>query len=300
MDMLISAASILARTVTNATPLVIAGTGGILCERSGVVNIGIEGIMLTGAFTAALGSYFSGSPWIGLVTGIGFSMLIALLHAYLCVTIKIDHIISGLAINIFASSMTVYLLGIIFKTKGNSPAVPQLPALAIKSAANIPVFGELLSNISIITVLGLLVVIAVCFILNYMPLGLHIIACGKKPLAASVMGINVNKTRYISVLIGGFCSGLAGAFLSISYMNMFVKNMIAGRGFIAIATIIFGNYNPFWVAVSGLIFGLFDALQMSLQGTIDLPPELIQCLPYLVTILAVVIALRRNKNSGTV
>jgi simple sugar transport system permease protein len=294
----ISIASILARTITNATPLVIAGTGGILCERSGIVNIGIEGTMMTGAFAAVVGAFFSGNAWVGLLFGIAIAMLISLLHAYLCITIKIDHIISGLAVNILASSMSVYLLNIIFKTRGNSPAVTQLPVIHIPDAARLPVIGEFLSSISIITLAGVFVVFVIHYIINHLPFGLHVIATGKKPLAAEVAGINTGRVQYISVLIGGFCSGLAGAFLSISYMNMFVKNMVAGRGFIAIATIIFGNYDPKWVALSGLVFGFFDAIQMSLQGTITIPPELIQCIPYLVTILAVIFAMRRNREAG--
>jgi simple sugar transport system permease protein len=288
----ISAASIAARTISNATPLVIAGVGGIMCERSGVVNIGVEGTMLSGAFAAAAGSFVSGNPWIGLFCGIAAAMLISLLHAYLCVSLKLNHIISGLAINIFASSMTVYLLAVFWNSSGNSPAVPQLPLLSLQEAAKLPVLGELLKSVSMITLAGIFVVAFIHFALHQTAFGLHVIASGKNPLAAAVVGIRIARVQYISVLIGGFCSGMAGAFLSISYLNLFVKNMTAGRGFIAIATIIFGRYNPLGVAVAGLTFGFLDALQMALQGTVNIPPEIVQSIPYCITILAVVLASR--------
>jgi simple sugar transport system permease protein len=292
--MIISIASVLARTITNSTPLIIAGVGGILCESAGIVNIGIEGTMLTGAFAAVVGSYLTGNAWLGMLIGITAAMLVSALHAYLCITVKIDHIISGLAINIFASSMSVYLLNIIFGVRGNSPTVRHLPVISIPAFTGIPLVGEIFSGISVITILGIGIVIAIHYILYRTPFGLHVIASGKNPLAAQVVGINVKKVQYTSVLIGGFCSGMAGLFLSISYMDMFVKNMVAGRGFIAIATIIFGNYHPVGVALSGLVFGFFDALQMSLQGTINIPPEIIQCIPYFLTIVAVIIAMRRK------
>jgi simple sugar transport system permease protein len=263
-----------------------------MCERSGVVNIGVEGTMLSGAFAAALGSFASGNPWIGLLCGIVAAMLVSLLHAYLCVSLKLNHIISGLAINIFASSMTVYFLAVFWNSTGSSPSVPQLPPISLPGAAKLPILGELLNGVSVITLAGVLIVALVHFTLRQTAFGLHVIAGGKKPLAAEVVGIPVSRVRYISVLAGGFCSGLAGAFLSISYLNLFVKNMTAGRGFIAIATIIFGRYNPLGVAAAGLLFGFLDALQMALQGTVNIPPELVQSIPYCVTILAVALSSR--------
>lgn len=291
----ISIASILARTITNATPLVLAGVGGICCERSGITNIGIEGMMLTGAFAAVAGSYFTGNAWFGLFYGVLASTLVALLHAYLCITVKINHIISGLAINIFASSMSIYLMNLFFGSKGSSPNVKQLPVLSLPWAKNIPVIGELLSGISVITLLGVMIIFIINWVLNKTSFGLHIIACGQKSVAASVVGINVSRVQYFSVLMSGVCSGLAGSFLSISFMNVFVKNMVAGRGYIAIATMIFGRYHPLEVACAALLFGFLDAVQMSLQGTINIPRELVQSIPYVVTIVAVALATHKNR-----
>jgi simple sugar transport system permease protein len=248
--------------------------------------------MLCGAFAAAAGSFTFGNPWIGLFCGIIAAMLVSLLHAYLCVTLKLNHIISVLALHIFAASMTIYLLAVFWNSTGSSPAVPQLPLLSLPGTAKLLVLGELLKSVSVITLMGIPVVALIHFVLHETAFGLHVIAGGKNPLAAAVVGIRVTQVQYISVLIGGFCSGLAGAYLSISYLNLFVKNMVAGRGFIAIATIIFGRYNPLEVAAAGLIFGFLDALQMALQGTVNIPPEIVQSIPYCITILAVALASR--------
>jgi Uncharacterized ABC-type transport system, permease component len=291
----ISIASILALTVTNATPIVLAGTGGIFAERSGIVNIGVEGMMLSGAFAAAVGSFIFSSPWIGLIFGITAALIMAIFHAYLCIYVKINPVISGLAINILASSLTVYLMNIIFGSQGSTPSVMQLPSIQVGILKNVPVIGDTFNNISIITVIAVIVVIVTSFLLNKTSFGLHVVASGQNPAAANSVGIHVINVQFISMVISGITCGLAGAFLSISFMNVFVKDMTAGRGFIAIAMIIFGRYKPVSVALAGLLFGLLDAIQMSLQGVINIPNEIIQSLPYIITIVAVASVAKRNK-----
>lgn len=291
----ISLSSIIARMISSATPLLTAASGDILCERSGVVNVGIEGMMLVGAFMAAIGSYYTGNVWIGLLFGVLGGVVVSLLHAWLCITVQINHVISGLAINIFSANMSIYLMYVLFGVKGTSPSVPSLPMLSIPLLNQIPVLSELFSGISVCTVIGFLLMAASTIIINKTPFGMHIIAAGKNPTAAATVGINVSRVRYLSVLLAGIGAGFAGSYLSISYMNSFVKNMIAGRGFITVATIICGNYKPGLVVVAGLCFGLLDAVQMALQGTINIPAEIIQCLPYLATILAVALpAIRQS------
>lgn len=296
----LSIASIVARMISGATPIVIAGAGGILCERSGVTNVGIEGMMLGGAFAATLGAYYTGNAWLGLLFGVVVAMAMALLHAWLCVTVRINHVISGLAINIFAGSMTVYLMGVIFGATGNTPPAPVIPDLSIPGAAGIPVIGEFLSGFSPITLLGVGMIAVIAVVLRRSAFGLHVLASGENPVAAATVGINVRRVQYLSVLVSGLCSGVAGAFLTVSFMNSFVKNMVAGRGFIAIATILFGRYNPVLVALAGLFFGFLDAMQMALQGTVDVPQELIQCVPYLLTIVAVVVSGEIDRKKGKV
>ncbi len=291
----ISLASILARALANATPLIIAGVGGIFAERSGVVNIAIEGMMLTGGFAAAVGALYTGNTWLGLLIGILAGALVGLLHAYLCVSAGVNHVVSGLAINIFASSMSVYLMSVWFGNKGNTPEIPKLPTISIPYLRDLPLVGEMLGGLSIITLLMPLVVWGVWWAINRTPFGIRLLAAGENPKAAQVLGIRVSRVRYLSVALSGACAGLAGAYLSISFINMFVKNMVAGRGFIAIATIIFGAYKPLAVAVAGLLFGVFDAIQMAFQGTIAIPQEFTQSIPYIATIVAVAVMARKRK-----
>lgn len=283
----ISIISIISRALSSATPLIIAGVGGLFGEKAGITNIGVDGNMLIGAFAAAIGSYYTDSAWMGILIGVAVSTLVALLHAYLCITVRLDHVISGLAINTLASNITVYLLGVLFNNKGNSAIVPQLPTVDIPLLASLPVVGPIFQNLSLLTLLVPLLVLGAYILQTKMRFGMRVIASGSNVQAAKVMGINVAGTQYASVLLGGICCGLAGAFLSISYMNMFVRNMTAGRGYIAIATILFGNYKPIGVCLAGLFFGFVDALQIALQGTVNIPSAFVQSLPYALTIIAV-------------
>lgn len=287
--MSISIVSILARMFSSATPIALAGIGGLFGERSGISNIGLEGTMLFSALAAAVGSYYSGSPWIGLLCGVACGLLISLLHAFLCITVRVDQIVIGLVINIFAANATVYLLSVLFQNKGASPAITKLPYVSIPFLRDIPGLEELFSNISVLTVLAIAIMLLAQFLLYQTRFGLHVMAAGQNEKAAFVMGVKVKKTQYLAVLIGGLCCGLAGSFLSISYLNMFVKNMVSGRGFIAIAAILIGRYNPVGVLLASLFFGLADASQMALQGTVSIPNELVQSIPYVLTILVVTI-----------
>ena len=297
----ISIVSIIARMLSSATPIALAGVGGIFGERSGITNIGLEGTMLLGAFSAAVGSFLSGNAWIGLLTGVIVATMVSLFHAFLCITVGVDHTVSGLAINIFAMNFTIYALSAIFGNKGSTPEVPKLPSFNIPLLSNIPMTREIFSNISYLTLAAVVITLVAHYILNKTDFGLHVLASGENSKAAYVLGINVKRVRYVSVLIGGLCCGLAGSFLSISYLGMFVKNMTSGRGFIAIATILFGRYNPYGVAFACLFFGLLDALQISLQGIINIPSEVVQSFPYVMTILFVAInewRSQRIKRSG--
>lgn len=287
--MSISIVSILARMFSSATPIALAGIGGLFGERSGISNIGLEGTMLFSALAAAIGSYYSGSPWIGLLSGVACGLLISLLHAFLCITVRVDQIVIGLVINIFAANSTVYLLSVLFQNKGASPAITKLPYMSIPFLKDIPGLTELFSNISVLTVLAIVIMLIAQYLLYQTRFGLHVMAAGQNEKAAFVMGVKVKKAQYLAVMIGGLCCGLAGSFLSISYLNMFVKNMVSGRGFIAIAAILIGRYNPVGVLLASLFFGLADASQMALQGTVSIPNELVQSIPYVLTILVVTI-----------
>lgn len=285
--MTISIVSILARMFASATPIALAGTGGLFGERSGISNIGLEGTMLFSALAAVLGSFLTGSPWVGLLCAVLCGVLVSLLHAFLCITLRVDQIVIGLVVNIFASNTTIYLLSVFFNNKGASPAVNKLPHISVPFLSSHPELAELFSGISILTVLAFVIAAIAWYVLYRTRFGLHVIAVGQNEKAAFVMGVRTKRTQYLAVMIGGVCCGLAGAYLSISYLNMFVKNMVSGRGFIAIAAILIGRYNPVKVLLASLLFGLADATQMAFQGTISIPNEIVQCIPYALTILVV-------------
>jgi len=285
--MITAIVSLFSRMLAAATPIALGAVGGIFGEKSGISNIGLEGTMVFGAFGAVVGCYYSGSPWIGLLCGAATGILISLLHAYFCITLRIDQSVIGIAINILASSVTVYLSSILFGNKGFSPNVAKLPDISIPLLSKIPVAGLIFQNMSVLTLAACIFPFFMSFLLYKTKFGLHVLASGEAPKAAYVMGIAVKRVQYLAVIIGGFGCGLAGAYLSISYLSQFVRDMVAGRGFIAIAAILFGSYHPIGVMLASLFFGLADALQMSLQGNVTIPNELIQCIPYLCTIAAV-------------
>lgn len=289
-----SMVSLIAMVLASATPLALGGIGGLFGERSGIANIGLEGTMTIGAFAAVLGSYYTDNPWVGLVCGMLAGILISAVHAFFCVTLNVDHSVIGLAVNILAASVTVYLSSLIFGNKGFTANVAKLPLISIPVISKIPVIGPIFSELSILTIIAVIVAVLGAYLLQHTKFGLHTIAAGEAPEAAYVAGVNVRRTQYIAVMMGGLTCGLAGTFLSISYLSMYVKGMVAGRGFIALAAIIFGKHHPTGVLLASLFFGLADALQISLQGMINVPNELIQCMPYVLTIAAVAFNEWRN------
>lgn len=281
-------------TLAGTTPIALAGLGGIFGERSGIVNIGLEGTMLFSAFFAAVCSYMTGNPWIGLLFGILTGLAVSMLHAFLCIKVKIDHNVSGLAINMLAANVTIYFMSLIFGNKGTTPNCPKLPGVTIPGLSELPEVGTIFTDISVITLMVPVICAAAWYLLNKTRFGLRVIASGENALAAETVGIRVARTQMIAVMIGGLCCGLAGSFLSISYLGMFVRDMTASRGFIAIATILVGRYKPVGVLLAGILFGFAESLQISFQGIIDIPTEIIQCIPYILTILVVIISTVSN------
>lgn len=273
-----------------ATPLVLAAMGGLLSERSGVVNIALEGMMLAGAFFGMLGSYLTGNPWIGAVFGMSAGGLMGIIHALLTQRMKMNHIVSGVALNIFALGLTTYLLRHIFQHAGGSPPVNGLPMVNIGPAERIPVIGSLLAQQNPLFYLAVILTVALSYLLFRTPLGLRIRAVGENPEAASTVGIRVSAMRYLAVTGSGLLGGLAGVYLSLGQLNMFAEGMSGGRGFIALAAVIFGKWTPYGAAGAAVFFGFFDALQMRLQGhTIGgspIPSEFMLMLPYLLTLIA--------------
>ena len=276
-------------TLRLATPLILAAMGGILSERSGVVNIALEGMMLAGAFFGMLGSYWTGNPWIGVTLAMAAGGLLGLIHAALTQRTKLNHIVSGVALNIFALGLTTYLLRRIFMHAGGSPPVNGLPNWGL-GLSRVPMVGKVIGDQNPLVYLAVIVVIGLGLMLFRTPIGLRLRAAGENPEAARSVGIRVGLVRYLAVTASGILGGLAGAYLSLGQLNMFAEGMSGGRGFIALAAVIFGKWNPYGAAGATLFFGIFDALQMRLQGQaihgITIPSEFMLMLPYALTIIA--------------
>ena len=259
---------LLASAVRQATPLLLAALGGLYSERSGVINIALEGLMLAGAFTAATVTYVSGSPWIGLAAGIGAGVLVALIHGVACIRFKADQVVSGTAINILFLGVPALLSGAFFQSTGATPQLPQ---------------GQLMPLAPI--VLAFVLVPVTWYVLYRTPFGLRLRAVGENPEAADTAGVNVARVRFAAVMISGALAAIGGAYLSIGQSSLFARNMSAGRGFIALAALIFGKWRPVQTMLACLLFGFAEALSIQMQGVSQVPVQFIQIVPYVLTIV---------------
>lgn len=274
-------AILLQSALIGATPLILAALGGLFSERAGIVNIGLEGMMLTGAFSAALVTAKTHSPGLGIAAGIVGAVLMALLHAVVCIRFHADQVVSGVALNMLASGLTLFLAQV-FCERQRSFSLPE--------DARIPSLGDLLGPIPVLGELSLLVFVALAAVpLTWLVVyrtrfGLRLRAVGENPHAADTAGVEVTRYRYAGVLLSGVLAGLGGAFLPF-YAGSFVKNMTAGRGYIALAALIFGKWRPGGLLVACMLFGLANAVQDYVQGS-WLPSQFAQMIPYLVTMVA--------------
>ncbi len=278
-------ATVLAAALRMATPLIFTSLGGIFAERSGVINIGLEGMMLIGAFTGMLTSYFTGQPWLGLIGALIAGALMGLVHAVAAVTYKVNQVVSGTAINIFAVGVTVFLLRWIFDVAGTSPSVSRVPVVTIPLVNRIPVIGQIIGTHNIMVYLALVLVVIVHIFLFKTVWGLRLRSVGEHPKAADTVGIDVFLTRYLAVITSGALAGLGGAYLSIAHLSRFGDQMTAGRGFIALAAMIFGKWTPFGALGASLLFGFANAVQMRLQE-LGIPSQFVQMVPYILTMIA--------------
>ena len=269
-----------------STPIALAAMGGTFSERAGIINIGLEGMLLTGAFAGALGSYLSGSAVVGLLFAVVAGALIAVVHSVFTVEFRANHVVAGVGINIFAAGMTTWLMQVIWGSKGTTPAVARLEVITIPLLSDIPVVGPVLGVQSPFVYLMLALIVAGWVLLFKTPFGLRIRMTGENPEAADSLGINVQATKHFSVILGGVLCGIGGAYLSIGSLGRFSNGMSAGRGFMGLAANIFGQWNPFGGLGASMLFSYADAIQIRLQGLeIALPHNIIQMLPYALTIL---------------
>jgi len=267
-----------------ATPIAYGALGGIFSERAGIVNIGLEGMMLTGAFTGVTVSFFSGSPWLGVLAAILVGGLLGLLHGVITVKFAGNQVVSGTGINIFALGFTAYMSQILWGSRGASESVQGLPDISIPLLKDIPIIGDIIGTHTPLVYLVIIITVISYIVLFKTPLGLRIRAVGERPDAADTAGINVYKTKYLCVIISGMLAGLGGVFLSLGHLSLFVWGMSGGRGFIALAAMIFGKWMPFGAFGASVMFGFADALQMRLQALGLLPPQIILTIPYILTV----------------
>ncbi|RKP54297.1 ABC transporter permease [Cohnella endophytica] len=292
-----------------STALILAALGGIISERSGVVNIGLEGLMTAGAFAAAVSAYRaqeagygSASPWIGLLAGALFGVLFALIHAVATITFRADQVVSGIVINFIAGGTTLYLVKLLFDGAGETPLVDQtFHKWKIPGLSDIPIIGDGIFNSYPTTYLALILVGVIFYMLYKTSFGLRLRAVGEHPSAADTVGIKVLRMRYTAVLMSGVLAGIGGATIALTTTGTFSHNTISGQGFIALAAVIFGKWNPLGALGAAVFFGFAQSINNVLQlfdFSSHIPAEFIYMLPYVLTILVLVGAVGRSKAPG--
>ena len=257
------------QTLRIAIPYLFAAAGGVVAERAGVISLTLEGFMLSGAFGAALGSFYSGSAWVGILTGIAAGLLFGALHALVCVKYRADQVVAGIAINLLVVGITRFFLTLLFDSSSNSPRVAG--------------FEGFFSNPLIW--LGILALPVVAWLLRTTVFGLRLRAVGEHPDAAQSVGVPVRRVRYYAVVLSGILAALGGAYLALD-QHQFSDQMTAGRGFIALAAIIFGRWDPMRAGIACLLFAAAEAAQIRLQSLDLLPSQFVEMIPYLLTIIA--------------
>jgi general nucleoside transport system permease protein len=268
----------LLQTIRIAIPYLFAASGGMVAERAGVVSLTLEGFMLSGAFTATLGAYYSGSPWIGLLCGVAGGLVMGLLHAIASIRYGADQIVVGIAINLLVVGLTRFFLHLAFDSSSNSPRVAGFGGEGTSTG-----LGALAANP--LVWMGLLLVPAMAWLVYRTPFGLRVRAVGEHPLAAASVGVPVARVRYVAVALSGMLAALGGVYLALD-QHQFTDQMTAGRGFIALAAVIFGRWDPVRAALACLFFAAAETLQIQLQAFEIVPSQFVSIIPYVLTIVA--------------
>jgi simple sugar transport system permease protein len=288
--------SILAATVRIATPILLAAIGEMIAERSGVYNMGLEGTMLMSAFTAYIGAYHTGSLWLGVVIAMVMGGLMSLLFAFLVITLKVEQIVTGLALNLLGSGLSIFWLRAAFANAGQTPTIPFFESVPVPLLSDIPFLGPILFDQKLLTYLAFLAVPAAWYFLFRTRYGLELRCAGENPKALDIKGIDAAQRQYVAVVFGGLMAGLGGAFLTVGSAARFVPEMTNGRGWLAIVVVIAGMWRPVPVLLATLVFSFLDALQLQIQGIgVTIPYQLLLAMPYVCAILALAI---RRSHSG--
>jgi ABC-type uncharacterized transport system permease subunit len=278
-----------------ATPLVFGALGGIVCERSGVINIGLEGMMLMGAFFGIFGADLTGSWLLGVVIGMASGGALALIHALFSIQFRADQVVSGFAMNLLASGITGYIFIAHYGDQGTPDNIPRVPVVTLPLIKDISFVGDAIGRQSLLTWLAVLLVPALALYLFRTPRGLRLRSVGEKPRAADSVGVPVIRTRYLAVIASGLLAAMGGAYLSIAFLGSFNENMTAGRGYIALAAVIFGAWRPAGALAAAFLFGFSSALAQRLPAFSESTAVLFQALPYVLTLIVVAGLIRRTR-----
>ena len=274
--------ALLASTLRMATPLGLAALGAVYSERAGVINLGLEGLMLGGAFFGVLGSYLTGNAWLGVLLAALAGGIMALLFALVTLRYKANHVVAGVALNLLGLGFTTVLLVAVWGNRGKSPDVAGIYPIYIPYLSDLPIVGELIFRQSPFFYLLIILMILSWFFFYRTKWGLRLRAIGENPAAVDSLGIPVFTYKYLAVIAGGMLAALGGAYLSLGELSMFARNMVSGRGYIALAANILGNWNPIGVVLASFLFGLANAIEMNLQ-LYGWPTQFVQMIPYVVT-----------------
>ncbi len=291
-------------TILFTMPILFASMAALISNKAGILNINIEGSMSISALVGSLISYYSKSWFLGISAGIATGVIMSLILAFSALRLKTNHILSGIALNTFTTGLTIFILYLVLGVKGDSSLAPSviIPDLKIPLLSKIPIIGDALFGQNLLVYVGILVVVFVWFLLKKTRLGLRIRAVGENEEACLTVGIKINRIKVISLIICGVLAGIGGSFLSMVYLSYFSVGMVAGRGFIGLAAEAIGNGAPIFTSLFALLFGAVDYFAIGAQSVLKIPYELLNTLPYLMTILALVIyaikSYPRNKKNN--
>lgn len=287
MDFMVALPTIIRAMAMGAVPILLASLGEVFSERAGLVNIGLEGIMAVGAFTAFAVGKVTGNLWIGLLAGMAAGVLVNMIYAFCTVTLCSDQVVTSMAINILAPAVALFGYNLFVGSNPDNATGAQMPSIAIPGLSDIPIIGNGLFNQSLLAYLAFLLVPVVWFFFKRFRAGLSFRSVGENPQAAETLGINVVRVKYVACVVCGALAAAGGAFLTICYTPIYTDGIVAGRGFIALATVIFGRWSAVGVMLASLLFGFFDGLNVALQASFQSAPVMFfKMIPYIFTIVA--------------